>query len=397
MEEQKSSFRWVVLILLFLNIFFAIVSMQCIPVLFTEIVEQIPLTKAQMGTVMGVLTFASLFFAPIGGGVSDKIGSRWALGIAVLIMALAGALRAYVESANGLILCMFFIGAGMAVIGPNMPKALGMWFSQKELALANGICISGMGIGGAFAMMTAASLMSPTFGGWRNTLRIIGITVIVMGILWILLYRDRRKEKTTKGGKQNIKENFKKVLKLKDLWLLSAFYGLNMVGMMALITFLPVSLEERGVERAGELVSIMLGTTVVFNILGGVISDRLGKRKPFLIIPSLIFGFGILTLATLTGIPLVIALVITGAALGTIAPVLMTIPVELEGIGSGLAATAFGVIFMIGNTGGAFGPILSGKLMDLVGSHWAGFIFMSAALTVAAGCVLPLKETGRKK
>jgi MFS family permease len=193
-----------------------------------------------------------------------------------------------------------------------------------------------------------------------------------------------------------MKDNFKKVLKVKDLWLLSGFYGLNMVGMMALITFLPVSLEERGVEQAGELVAIMLGTTVIFNVLGGILSDKLGKRKPFLIISSVIFGLGILTLATLKGIPLVIALVITGAALGTIAPILMTIPVELEEIGPGLSATAFGLIFMVGNTGGAFGPILSGKLMDLANSHWAGFIFMAVALIMAAGFAVPLRETGKK-
>lgn len=396
MEKQQSGFRWLVLGLLFLNIFFAVVCMQCIPALFTEIVEQIPLTKVQMGTVMGVLTFASLFFAPIGGAVSDKIGSRWALGASVLTIALAGALRAYVGSANGLILCMFFIGAGMAVLGPNMPKALGMWFSPKELALANGLCISGMGIGGAVAMATAASLMSPAFGGWRNTLLVMGILVLGMGLLWMFLYRDREQEGAAEAKKQNMKENFKKVLKVKDLWLLSGFYGLNMVGMMALITFLPVSFEERGLERAGELVSIMLGTTVVFNILGGILSDRFGKRKPFLIISSVVFGIGILTLATLKGLPLILALVITGAALGTIAPVLMTVPVELEEIGPALSATAFGLIFMIGNTGGAFGPILSGKLMDLAGSHWAGFIFMAVALIVAAGCALPLKETGKR-
>ncbi len=396
MEEQKSTFRWLVLVLLFLNIFFAVLCMQCIPALFTEIVEQIPLTKVQMGTVMGVLTFASLFFAPIGGAVSDKIGSRWALGASVLIIAVAGALRAYVESANGLIVCMFFIGAGMAVIGPNMPKALGMWFPRKELALANGLCISGMGIGGAVAMATATSFMSPAFGGWRNTLLVIGIAVLGMGILWVFIYRDREKEGAAEVKKQNMKDNFKKVLKVKDLWLLSGFYGLNMVGMMALITFLPVSLEERGVEQAGELVAIMLGTTVIFNVLGGILSDKLGKRKPFLIISSVIFGLGILTLATLKGIPLVIALVITGAALGTIAPILMTIPVELEEIGPGLSATAFGLIFMVGNTGGAFGPILSGKLMDLANSHWAGFIFMAVALIMAAGFAVPLRETGKK-
>lgn len=396
MEEQQSGFRWLVLVLLFLNIFLAVVCMQSIPALFSEIVEQIPLTKVQMGTVMGVLTFASLFFAPLGGAISDKIGSRWALGASVLVIALAGALRAYVGSANGLILCMFFIGAGMAVIGPNMPKALGMWFSQKELALANGFCISGMGIGGAVAMATAASLMSPAFGGWRNTMLILGLVILGMGIIWMVVYRDRETKGAGQAKKQNMKENFKNVLRVKDLWWLSGFYGLNMVGMMALITFLPFSLEERGVERAGELVSVLLGTTVVFNILGGILSDRFGKRKPFLIISSVVFGFGILTLATLKGIPLIVALMVCGAALGTIAPVLMTVPVEFEEIGPGLSATAIGLIFMVGNTGGAFGPIVSGKLMDLAGSHWAGFIFMAVALLLAAGCALPIRETGKK-
>ncbi len=397
MEEQKLNFRWLVLILLFLNIFFATISMNCIPPLFKEIFEQIPLTKAQMGSVMGVLTLASLFFAPIGGGVSDKIGSRWALGVSVLIVAIAGASRFYVGSANSLIACMFFIGAGMAVLGPNMPKALGTWFPPKELALANGLCISSMGIGAAVAMGTSAGIMSPAFGGWRKTMVVIGGFVLVMGILWMFLYRDRKIEGTSEKKKQNIIENFKKVFKIKDLWFLSIFYGLNMVGLMAIITFLPISLEERGVEKAGELVSIMMGTSVVFNILGGMLSDKLGKRKPFLVISAVIFGLCILSFATLTGTPLIIALMIAGAAMGTIAPILMTIPVELEEIGPGLAATAMGLIFMVGNTGGFFGPVLSGKLMDVTGSHWAGFIFMASALIIAAVFLIPLRETGRKK
>jgi NNP family nitrate/nitrite transporter-like MFS transporter len=170
-----------------------------------------------------------------------------------------------------------------------------------------------------------------------------------------------------------------------------------MVGLMAVKTFLPISLEERGVEKAGELVAIMMGTNVVFNILGGMLSDKLGKRKPFLVISAIVFGLCILSFATLTGTPLIIALMIAGAAMGTIAPILMTIPVELEEICPGLAATAMGLIFMVGNAGGFFRPVLSGKLMDVTGSHWAGFIFMASALIIAAVFIIPLRETGRKK
>ena len=155
MEEQTYSFRWVVLALMFLSLFAATIAMQCMPPLFSEITEQIPLTKAQMGTIMGVITLASLFFAPIGGALSDKLGARWAFGIAAIIVALAGGFRYVAGSVNDLIICMFLIGAGMAMYAPNLPKALGNWFPQKDLAMANGISISGMGIGGAIAIPAA--------------------------------------------------------------------------------------------------------------------------------------------------------------------------------------------------------------------------------------------------
>ena len=141
MEKQTSPFRWLVLILLFVNTFFVVLPLYCISPLFQEISKDMPLTKAQMGAIMGMFTLASLFFALIGGGISDRIGSRWAVGISVLIVAIAGALRAYAESAAHIMICMFTMGVGFAVFGPNTPKVLGMWFSPKQLATANGICV----------------------------------------------------------------------------------------------------------------------------------------------------------------------------------------------------------------------------------------------------------------
>ena len=44
-EEKVSNFRWVVLVLLFLNMFLAFLAVQSMPPLFKEISGQIPLTK----------------------------------------------------------------------------------------------------------------------------------------------------------------------------------------------------------------------------------------------------------------------------------------------------------------------------------------------------------------
>jgi nitrate/nitrite transporter NarK len=192
-------------------------------------------------------------------------------------------------------------------------------------------------------------------------------------------------------------QNFKDVLQVRDIWLIAIYYGLNMISLLAVITLLPITLEERGLENAGELVGVMMGATVVFNILGGMLSDRVGKRKPFLLICAVVFGLCVLGFANFTGTALIMVLLIAGASMGTIAPVLMSVPVEMERIGTALAGSAVGFIFMLGNTGGFVGPVVAGKLMDAASSSMPGFIFIAAALIVSAVVVIPLKETGRKR
>jgi cyanate permease len=224
----------------------------------------------------------------------------------------------------------------------------------------------------------------------------VGVLNVVAGILWIIFFRDKGIGDASKE-KPNVLENFKKVFKVKDVWFLAIFYGLNMAGLMTVIALLPITLTERGVERAGEAVSIMMGTTVVFNVLGGMLSDKVGKRKPFLIISSVLFGLCVIPFAVAKGAPLIVALIVGGACVGTVAPVLMSLPVEIEGVGHMLTATAVGLIFMVGNSGGFVGPVVSGKLMDLSGSHLTAFIAMAIVLVVAAGFILPMKETGRKR
>ena len=399
MEERKNSFRWVVLILLLLNIFVVCLSINIIPPLFQEIGREIPMTKADMGVIMGVSILASLFLSLIGGGISDRVGSRWIIGASIIVVALSGALRSIVGSLWSLTACMFFIGSGLAILIPNVPKVLGMWFSPQELATANGTCMLGFGLAGVIGIGTAAGILSPAFGGWRNVMVALGVFTLVIGILWMVLFKDVEIDTSNDRKEQSILENFKKVFKVKDIWWASTFYGFNMVGQMSVITLLPNSLSERGVTeaRAGVLVAIMFGVSSIFQVLGGMLSDRAGKRKPFLFVCAIVFGICIITFSAFTGIPLIIALIIAGASLGILIPVFMVIPVEIGEIGPPLAATAMGLIFMIGNIGGFVGPIIAGKTMDITGAHWPGFLFMGAALIIAGFCILPVRETGQRR
>jgi MFS family permease len=398
MEVQKNPFRWVVLILLFLNTFFVFLNGYTIPPLLGEIGEEIPLSKAEMGMIMGMLTIPSLFFSLIGGGITDKVGSRYTLGISVLIIAVAGTLRANAGSAFSLSFFMFFIGLGMAALGPIFPKALAMWFPPEELAMANGICQVSMPLALTVGMGTAAGILSPVLGGWRNVMVAMGICTFVAGIFWMILFREGRLLKGSDKAEQSIIKNFKTVFTVKDIWWASAFYSLNMIGVMSLFTLLPPSLSERGLTKAmaGIMVAVLTATNSVFKIVGGMASDRVGRRKPFLVISSIVLGICIFTFCSFTGLPLIIALIIGGAAMGTISPVFMATLVEIKKIGASLAGSAVGLVFMIGNLFGFFGPIIAGKLMDLTGIQWPGFLFMGLSLLIAALFPIPLRETGQR-
>ena len=66
-------------------------------------------------------------------------------------------------------------------------------------------------------------------------------------------------------------------------------------------------------------------------------------------------------------------------------------PVEMPGIGPLFAGTALGILFMIGNAGGFFGPIVTGWLMDTTGSAWSGFIFVVLLLFIAPLFLIKLR------
>jgi len=387
---------WAVMVLMISVNFTGLFSMLCMPPLFSEIITEISLSKAQMGSLMGVSMLAAIVFAPIGGMLSDRIGCRWTVGLGIFLAALAGGMRAVVDTPFMLITCMFCIGVGFNIMMPSIPKIFGLFFPPNRLAFVNGINLAGTGVGGAIATAASASLLSPLLGGWREVMIAVAIVYLLIGVLWIVIYMDPVIETSIQEKKPSMLQNFKRVAKVKDVWLLTILMLFQTLGFLPLTAFLPISLEARGIGHAGELSALVLVTMVIFNIIGGRISDRIGRRKPILIFGTAVTGLCILTFASLSGIPLILMLLISGVGAGAIAPVILTIPLEMKEIGPELAATAIGFILMFQAISGFLSPILTGKLIDMTGSYLIGFVFMGSAVFLGALFAIPMKETAKK-
>ncbi len=393
MNAQSTGSGWLVAGLLFSNILIAITGMNALAPLFPEISGEITLTMAQMGTAIGVFNLASPIFTPLGGAIADRFGCRWTLGITTMILALGACMRFFADTAGELIAYMFLLGVGFAPYGPLVPKALSGFFAPESLGKANGVVFASFGLGGALALGTAASVMSPAFGGWRMTMMVLGLLSVAGGVAWMLFYRDPPKPATVAGAGGSVLANFKLILSLRDIWLLSISYACFMCGVWAILSLLPVVFAERGISK--ELVSVMMFTSVAFNIVGGVVSDKLGRRKPIIVACGLCLGLAIPGMLLTTGIPLIFCLMLAGIGFGPLLPVATAIPVEMKAVGPALAGTAVGVMFMIGNTGGFLGPVIAGKLIDTFGTPWAGFGFVSVAALVGACIAMLMQETGR--
>jgi MFS family permease len=389
MSNQRKVYPWIVLAMLFLVTCFGIIAANSMPPLFSEIVKEIPLTKAQMGAVMGVFPVAALFFSIIGGGLSDKIGSRWVIGAAALIVTLAGASRYFATTAAALIACMFFLGAGQAAFMSLGPKVMGAWFPRNRLATVMAIAYTSVTVGTAVALGLSARVLSPAFHGWRNTTLVTAAFCLAGAVAWLLIYRDRQAETGMAGGGTNILRNFKTILKIRDIWLYTMFYALQLAVIMSLLTLLPVTFPERGVAR--ELLTISFIVSPLFKIVGAMVSDKLGRRKVFMVLCVIIPSLFIPGFISLTGIPLIMTLIMIGISMGVPPTMMQTAVVEMEQVGTKLAGTALGVITGLGTIGGLLGPVIAGKLMDVSGTTWPGFVFVTVLGVLAGLVVIPCK------
>ena len=402
MSQDNSYYKWVVLSILFSILMLGFGGMNVIAPLSFEIDNDIGLSLTQLGATVAFFTLASPIFSPIGGVLTDKFGARLVFLVATLIVAAAGAARYFVTGPNQLIALMFVYGVGFACYGPVIPKALSAVFPATEFGKANGIVWSAIWVGSTLAFFFGVNVLSPFFGGWRMLMVAIGVLSAIAAITWALVFRDPVAEVSEGGTDIGVSQEdsgvpvesgfatFRKVLRTGDIVWLSIYYAFCIAALLSILSLLPRVLGDRGLEQPGMMAALLTGTLVASSIMGGMLSDRFG-RKPVLVVSVIIFALSVPALLIFSGPLLMVCLVIAGAAAGPFLPVSTAMPVEMPGIGPLYAGTALGILFMIGNTGGFFGPLITGWLMDTTGSAWSGFMFVVVLLLIAPLFLIKLR------
>lgn len=364
-----------------------------LPPLMPGIAAELHLSHVAGGVVWAMAPLGIALASPLGGYCVDRYGPRRVAAVAMLVGGLACAARALAFDAFSLGAAMFVFGAHVGFVAPCIPKALAGHVDAKKLGRANGLALLAYTLGTAVTVLTARAVLAPLLGGWRGTMIAAGIAMGIAGLAWLLNVTDRM----TVSRHAKLTEVFalgRNAALQKTAMMHFCLFG----GYLALLGTLPRSLLEAGFtpSQMGFAVAGWLLAAAVGNALGPTLSDRFGVRRPFIIGGAALAGASLALLAIHPTGPALFLLGVAAIGGGCFAPLLMTLPLEIDGVGPQKAGAAIGLLMLVGQAGGFILPIVTGAASQH-GGFGAALIFLAVvhALIVLPG--LRFSETGSKR
>lgn len=361
-----------------------------LPPLMPAIAADLAISHGMGGLIWGATPLGIALAAPIGGAAVDRFGPRRVAGIAMLFGALACAARALAVGPWSLFVSMFLFGVHTGFVAPAIPKALAGHVPVRNLGRANGTALLAYTICTAITVLVARTVIAPALGGWRTTMVAAAVAMAVVGVLWMLLVKDRILPSRHAG--------LRDVVALAgngSLLRVAAMHFLLFGGYLALLGVLPRALAESGMPlgQVGLAVASWLAVAGAANFLGPWLSDRIARRRPFFLVGAVIAGGALFGLSLWPHATWLLAVAALGG--GCFAPLLLTTPLELPGIGPARAGAAMGLLMLIGQAGGFALSTMAGKAAG------SGLTAVFGALAVAhLAILLPalgLRETAPRR
>jgi len=218
----------------------------------------------------------------------DKFGFYKMVALGSIIAALCGLGRGWAGNSFGIVMATTI---GMAAAQPfflnSWTKMSGAWFPAKERATAVGLVTLANLVGTAIGQVLTPVLVKTM--SLAQVQLYYGIAASVAALLFILVARDKPElppDESASAERALMIDGLKHALSLREFrnYLIIAFIGLGIFN--GITTWIEGIVAPRGFnsEQAGVIVAIMLVAGVIGSVAIPAISDKKGKRIPFLVI-----------------------------------------------------------------------------------------------------------------
>jgi MFS family permease len=371
-------------------------------------IEQIApdIKDTAIAIAVGVPSLIVLVTGPLVGVLSDKtrlrFGRRRTWMLAGMLMGLLGSVLVGLSENIGLLIAAWtlaFIGytaaGGMFVthLGDKLPeqqrgKVAGVTGAVTQIAPVVGVAIAG-----AFSAMPLAMFAAPS------------AIAFILGLAFIGVMKD------DPAPADSSKINFRQLAQgfyfnprrhpdFAWVWI-SRFLIFLALSIMSLYTV--YLLGDRLALEPGALAGLVatggllgIGVAITGSILSGAISDRIRRRKPFIVIAGLLLAGGLVVTATLTSITqFYIGSLVAVFGVGIFGAIDQAIGLDTLPSDQGQNGRFLGIFNLANQLAQGVGPFLAAAILSLLGRDYTGVYIVAAAFAVVGGLLILGVRPGR--
>ncbi len=348
-----------------------------------DIRADLKLGPTEMGWVFSAFAIAYALFEIPGGWLGDRYGPRSVLLKVVSAWSFFTMATGWTWNLASMLVCRFLFGAGEAGCFPNITKIFTIWLPSRDRERAQGILWLAARWGGAFTPALVALALS--WVNWRWTFSIFGLIGLVWAIAFARWFRDRPSEHPSvnaaelallDGADRNAPTHravpWTALLRSRSVWMLWLQYAAISYGWYFYITWLPTYLREaRGmaIERSAVLSGLPLFFGGIGCFVGGWLVRALvsrgsrvsNARRGVAAFGTLCAGALLLLVARVDDATLaIVTLGFASFASDLAIPIAWAACMD---VGGRYAGSLSGSMNMLGNIGGALGPVVVGYIL----------------------------------
>jgi MFS family permease len=386
-QKEISRYRWLVLFASLLAFMMYGFALQSVPPLLQQFKIIFGVNDATAGLLMSIVVIPGIVLALPAGVLIDRHGFHKIGFPSVLTISAGSLLMAISQSFFMALLARFIVGFGGGLVSVGTPSIVPQWFERREMGKAMGVYAVGMPAATTAAFF-AAPVLAQSFGWQSPFYTAFVISLISAAFFWATVRDGPLKSQAAVAKLSEAGQAFRigEVWKVSLVWM---FFNMVAIGFLTWAPELFVTFKGLTTFSASILASLIMIANFFFVPFYGWASDRVGRRKPFIIAGPVAMGLSLYAISYTTGICLPVSIFILGASAGAVPPIVMaitgqTLPPKLAGMG-------FGVVTFSQNIGITLTVPIIGYFIQVTNSLPLTFLGMSVFAFCGAAVALTVR------
>lgn len=416
MEAKRTRTRYFILLMITFVLTLATGDRATLSVAGPEMQKELGITAVEIGYLFSAFSWAYVISMTPAGWVADKIGSKQAMFLGILLWSVITVFMGLVSYITfvvpALLILRFLLGVCESPVGPSAGRIIAAWFPSQERGVAGAIFNS--------AQYASLAIFTPLMAwlchafGWDHVFIVMGVIGIIVALTWAKCFYVPMKHPTinsaemqyikeggglveldmdpvvaSKSSAQKPRAGLAEIGQLfKSKMLVGIFLGQYCISAITwfFMTWFPIYLvKERGMSilQAGFMASVPAICGLIGGISSGFISDWILKKTGNLTLARKIpITIGLTMSASMIlcnyvssefMVMFLMSAAFFGKGFGSLgwAVVADTAPKEIIG-------TTGGLFNSLGNIAGIITPVVIGYVLQETGSFANALVFVGA-------------------